>query len=277
MIISPQNLVTLITGGASGLGLGTVNRFANKGAQVIFCDLPTSLGAQVAKTIGQNVKFIAADVTKPNDLKSLVDQIENDYGQLNVVVNCAGKANAHIIWNFNKNEGRQLDKFEEVIKVSKLILGCDKLKSILQKFQTNLIGTYNVIRTTSKLMEKNQPDANGSRGVIINTAGVEAYRGHSGQLGTAAASNGIIKMTKPLAKDYLSSGIRVVTISPGIIKTALTDYFPPEVEQTISRECMLAPHRFGDPDEFAHLAYSIVLNPHINATNIELASGLNIV
>lgn len=113
-----QNIVTLVTGGASGLGLGTVNRFAKKGAKVIMTDLPSSNGVEVAKVIGHDVRYIPADIRSEIDLKNLIDEIDKTYGQLNVVVNCAGIANAHIIHNYNRGACRNLDNFMDVIQVS---------------------------------------------------------------------------------------------------------------------------------------------------------------
>lgn len=142
--------------------------------------------------------------------------------------------------------------------------------------KTNLIGTYNVIRASVKLMQKNEPDESGFRGVIVNTAGIEGTRGQSGQAATAAASNGIIHMTRSLAIQLKQKGIRVVTISPGLFRTPLTDILVPEVEKTVERECFIGVHRMGDPDEFAYMVQTIIQAPHINGTNIKMACGLNL-
>lgn len=109
--------MTLVTGGASGLGLGTVERFVKKGAKVVMCDLPSSDGKQVAESLGSNVQFIPADIRSRNEIKNLVDNIEKQYGQLNVVVNCAGLANAFILYNFNKQRPCQLGHFQDILKV----------------------------------------------------------------------------------------------------------------------------------------------------------------
>lgn len=124
------------------------------------------------------------------------------------------------------------------------------------------------------LIGQNEPDDNGLRGVIINTAGVEAFQGTLGQTAIAAASGAIHSMTRPLASDFGAQGIRVVTIAPGFIKTPLIDYLPPETEENIAAECITAPKRLGDPDEFAHVVQMIVSNPYINATTIEVSAGI---
>lgn len=136
------------------------------------------------------------------------------------------------------------------------------------------MGTFNVTRLTVELINKNEPDDNGLRGVIINTGGMEGFQGTMGQTATAAASGAIHSMTRPLAADFSNQGIRVVAIAPGFIKTPLVDYIPNDTVDEISNECILAPKRFGDPDEFAHLVQTIITNPYINGTTIQLSGGL---
>lgn len=109
--------MTLVTGGASGLGRATVNRFANKGARVIFCDLPTSKGEEVAKEIGNDVKYVPANVTKEEDIKNVLEEIKKNYGKLDVLVNCAGVLNAHVTYNFNEKRARNLEDFVAVLQV----------------------------------------------------------------------------------------------------------------------------------------------------------------
>lgn len=151
------------------------------------------------------------------------------------------------------------------------------MKLIKTRFQTNLVGTYSVNLHSVRLIGKNEVDANGLRGVLINTAGIEGIRGHAGQSATAAASRAIMHMTKPLAREFHENGIRVVTIAPGLFKTPLTDFFTPEVDKVLQKDCMFTPNRFGDVDEFAHLAETIVINPSLNACTIDLSAGFNVV
>lgn len=114
-----QNLVALVTGGSSGLGLATVQRFVRKGAKVIICDLPTSNGNEITKTMGSNVQFLPSDVRSRNEINNLVNNIEKQHGKLNVLVNCAGIANAYIIYNYNQNRPRSQEDFQGAIKVCK--------------------------------------------------------------------------------------------------------------------------------------------------------------
>lgn len=138
------------------------------------------------------------------------------------------------------------------------------------------MGAFNVTRLAAGLIGKNEPDSNGLRGVVINTSGVEAFNGTSGQVATAAAGGAINSLTYPLAADFKEQGIRVVTIAPGIFRTQLADHFPKRTEEAIANECIPAPKRFGHPDEFAHVVQSIIANPYINSTTIEMSAGLNL-
>lgn len=133
-----------------------------------------------------------------------------------------------------------------------------------------------MIRLSAGLFNKNKPDDDGLRGVVINTGGMEGIHGTMGQTSIAAASGAIHSMTRPLAADFSNKGIRVVSIAPGFIKTPLIDYLPAETIEEIANECILTPKRFGDPDEFAHMVQMIIANPYLNATTIELSGGLRI-
>lgn len=133
-----------------------------------------------------------------------------------------------------------------------------------------------MIRASVKLIEKNEPDENGFRGIIVNTAGIEGIKGQSGQAAIAAASNGIIHLAKSLAVQLKPQGIRVVTITPGIFKTPLTDIVAPEVEKTIERECFIGIHRMGNPDEFAYMVQTIIQTTTLNGTNVKMDCGLNL-
>lgn len=141
------------------------------------------------------------------------------------------------------------------------------------RIRENVCGTFNVTRLAAGLIGKNEPDENGLRGVVINTCGVEAFRGTEGQVAGSASSGAITSMEKAMASDVGVGGIRVVAIAPGIIRTELNDHFPAETNESIVNECLVAPNRMGDPDEFAQMVQSIVMNPFINATTIEISAG----
>ena len=188
--------MTLVTGGASGLGKATVERFVQSGARVVLFDLPTSKGHEVAKSLGDNVLYVPGDVTKETDVATLVQAAKDSFGRLDVAVSCAGTAVAFKIYNFNKNVPHKLEDFTRVINV-------------------NVIGTFNVIRLSAGLIGQNEPNKDGQRGVIVNTASIAAYEGQMGQAAYSASKAAVVGMTLPIARDLSSQGIRVVSIAPG--------------------------------------------------------------
>lgn len=191
-----QSAVTLVTGGASGLGRATVEKFVQTGAKVILCDLVTSKGNEIAKSLGDQVIFVPVDVTSEKDVSTALEAAKEKFGRLDVAVNCAGTAVAFKTYNFNKNMPHKLEDFARVITV-------------------NTIGTFNVIRLSAGLIGQNEPNRDGQRGVIVNTASVAAYDGQIGQAAYAASKAAVVGMTLPIARDLSTQGIRICTIAPG--------------------------------------------------------------
>lgn len=249
-----KGLVALVTGGASGLGKATVQRLAKEGNKVILCDLPSSAGAEVAAALGNDVKFVPADVYSEQDVTNLVNVTKETFGKLNVVVNCAGNAVAYKTYNFLKKKPHVLDDFERIMKV-------------------NAIGTFNVTRLAVGLIGENELDTDSQRGVIINVASFAAFEGHSGQVAYAASKGAVAAMTLPLARDFSSEGIRVVCIAPGLFDTPLLSIIPEKVRVFFSK-LALSPQRLGKPEEFASLVQSVIENPFLNGTVIRLDGGL---
>lgn len=249
-----QNAVALVTGGASGLGRATVERFARAGGRVILCDLPTSQGNEVAKEIGDNVIFVPVDVTSEMDVTTAIDAAKAKFGRLDVAVNCAGTAVAFKTFNFNKNLPHRLEDFQKVINV-------------------NTVGTFNVIRLASGLMGLNEPNIDGQRGVIINTASVAAFDGQIGQAAYAASKAAVVGMTLPIARDLSTQGIRVCTIAPGLFDTPMLKALPDKVRNFLAKSIPF-PQRLGDPSEYAQLVESIVDNPLLNGEVIRLDGAL---
>lgn len=249
-----QNAVALVTGGASGLGRATVERFARAGGRVILCDLQTSQGNEVAKEIGDNVIFVPIDVTSEADVTKAIDTAKDKFGRLDVAVNCAGTAVAFKTYNFNKNLPHRLEDFQKVINV-------------------NTVGTFNVIRLSSGLMGLNEPNVDGQRGVIINTASVAAFDGQIGQAAYAASKAAVVGMTLPIARDLSTQGIRVCTIAPGLFDTPMLKALPDKVRNFLAKSIPF-PQRLGDPSEFAQLVESIVDNPLLNGEVIRLDGAL---
>ncbi|XP_054912815.1 3-hydroxyacyl-CoA dehydrogenase type-2 [Poeciliopsis prolifica] len=253
-IRSLKGMVGLVTGGASGLGRATVERLLQKGASAVIVDLPSSNGQEVAGSLGSCCAFAPADVTSETDVLLAVSLAREKFGKLDLAVNCAGIAVAVKTYNFKKNTPHSLEDFQQVINV-------------------NIAGTFNVIRLAVGEMGKNEPDADGHRGCIINTASVAAFDGQVGQAAYSASKGGIVGMTLPIARDLAPMGIRVVTIAPGLFATPLLASLPEKVRAFLSRQVPF-PSRLGDPAEFAHLVTSVVENPMINGEVIRLDGAI---
>ncbi|XP_042568890.1 3-hydroxyacyl-CoA dehydrogenase type-2 [Cyprinus carpio] len=253
-IRSVKGMVGLVTGGASGLGRATVERLISQGASAVILDLPSSDGHKVAAALGDRCAFAPTDVTSESDVRSAVDLAKEKYGKVDLAVNCAGIAVAVKTYNFKKDVPHSLEDFTRVITVS-------------------LAATFNVIRLAVGEMGRNEPDADGHRGCIINTASVAAYDGQVGQAAYSASKGGIVGMTLPIARDLAPMGIRVVTIAPGLFSTPLLAGLPEKVQSFLARQVPF-PSRLGDPAEFAHLVTAIAENPMINGEVIRLDGAI---
>ncbi|CAL1273330.1 unnamed protein product [Larinioides sclopetarius] len=250
---SLKGLVALVTGGASGLGRATAEKFVKQGVNVVICDLPTSSGATVAKGLGKNCLYSPADVCSPDDVEKALDVVKSNFDKLDVVVNCAGVSTAFKIYNFLKDRAQSLEDIEKVIKV-------------------NTAGTFNVNRLAVKMLAKNTPDEEGQRGVLINTSGISAFEGLIGQGAFSASCRAIVSMTMPTARDLAPLGIRCCTIAPGFIETELNSTLPEEVVKFIS-DTTPFPKRFGKPEEFVHIVQCIIENTMLNGEVIRLDGG----
>ncbi|MFF5032930.1 3-hydroxyacyl-CoA dehydrogenase [Nocardia salmonicida] len=244
------NLSAIVTGGASGLGLATVQELHAKGAKVVIIDLPSSNGAAIAKELGEGAAFAAADVTDESAVGAALDVAES-LAPLRIAVNCAGIGNA--IKTVGKKGAFPLADFTKVINV-------------------NLVGTFNVIRLAAERMACTDPVGE-ERGVIINTASVAAYDGQIGQAAYSASKGGIVGLTLPIARDLASYKIRVVTIAPGLFRTPLFETLPEEALQSLGAQ-VPHPSRLGQPTEFAALARHIVENPMLNGETIRLDGAI---
>ncbi|XP_038216511.1 3-hydroxyacyl-CoA dehydrogenase type-2-like [Zerene cesonia] len=249
-----KGLVGLVTGGASGLGKATAEHLVKQGGRIVICDLPSSSGSNLAKQLGNDAAFVPVDVTSESDVKNALQATVDKFGRLDVAVNCAGIATASRIYNFKKNQPFDLKAFQKTIEV-------------------NLIGTFNVIRFVAGLIGKNAPNADGQRGVIINTASIAAFDGQIGQAAYSASKAGVVGMTLPIARDLSKQGIRVVTIAPGLFRTPMIELLPEpaikELESTVP-----FPARLGQPNEYALLVQSIIQNPMLNGETIRLDGSL---
>ncbi|MEW9582085.1 3-hydroxyacyl-CoA dehydrogenase [Paraburkholderia sp. DGU8] len=239
----------LITGGASGLGAATARILVENGGKVVLADLNQAAGEALAKELGG--VFVKCDVSREDDGMQAVETATK-LGALRGLINCAGVAPA--TKTVGKDGPHPLDSFARTISI-------------------NLIGTFNMIRLAAAAMSKNEPNALGERGVIINTASVAAYDGQMGQAAYAASKGGVVGMTLPIARDLSRSGIRVMTIAPGIFETPMLLGMPQEVQDALGAMVPFPP-RLGKPAEYAMLAKQILDNPMLNGEVIRLDGAI---
>ena len=247
-----QGKVALVTGGASGLGAATVKMILGAGGRAIIVDLNEKLGQSLASELGDAVRFVRADVAEPADVENAVKTATESFGALHICVNCAGIGDPQKI--VGKEGPADLARFTKVIRV-------------------NLIGTFNVARLAAWAMTRNAPNQDGECGVIINTASVAAFDGQMGQAAYSASKGGIVGLTLPIARDLSNSGIRVVTIAPGLFDTPLLAALPDNVKSALGAMVPF-PKRLGRPSEYALLARQIIENPMLNGEVIRLDGAI---
>ena len=246
-----QGKVFIVTGGASGLGEGTARMLAAAGGKVVIADMQAEKGQAVAQAIGG--VFVRCDVTSEADGQAGIAQA-TALGKLMGLVNCAGVAPAEKI--VGKNGAHSLANFSKTISI-------------------NLIGSFNMMRLAAEAMGKNEPESTGERGVLISTASVAAYDGQIGQAAYAASKGGIVGMTLPIARDLARSGIRNMTIAPGIFGTPMLFGMPQEVQDALAAGVPF-PSRLGKPEDFAKLVRHIFENDMLNGEVIRLDGAIRL-
>jgi len=246
MQIAQQTFV--ITGGASGLGAGTARRLVAAGARVVIADLNADAAHHLAQELGDRADYAWLDVTAPDTAANVIEATIEKFGALRGLVSCAGILGAARI--VGRDGPHDLALFQKVIQV-------------------NLVGTFNMLRLAAAAMAKNEPNVEGERGVIINTASVAAFEGQIGQAAYAASKGGVASLTLPAARELSRFGIRVVAIAPGIFDTAMMSAAPDAVRNSLAEQAAFPP-RFGRPDEFAQLVQQIIENPMLNGTVLRL-------
>jgi len=244
-----QNNVFIITGGASGLGAATARMIVANGGKVVLADVQVEPGEKLAAEL--NGLFLKCDVTSEADGKAVVEAATG-LGTLRGLINCAGVAPA--VKTVGKDGPHPLEVFQRVVNI-------------------NLIGTFNMARLAADAMSKTEGNEQGERGVIINTASVAAYDGQIGQAAYGASKAGVVGLTLPMARDLSRNGIRVMTIAPGIFETPMLLGMPQEVQDALGRMVPFPP-RLGKPDEYAHLAKTIIENTMLNGEVIRLDGAI---
>tara|TARA_A100001015_G_scaffold205477_1_gene229729 strand:- start:3792 stop:4562 length:771 start_codon:yes stop_codon:yes gene_type:complete len=248
-----KNNIALVTGGASGLGRGTVEHFVAQGCKVAILDINDDKANEVIDLLGsENVSYFKTDVMNEDSVQNAISRIKESFDKLNFIINCAGTGyGARIL---GKNGPHPLDIFKFIIDL-------------------NLVGTFNIMRLGAELIDSNEPDEKGEKGVIINTASIAGYEGQIGQSAYAASKAGVIGMTLTAARDLARHSIRVCTIAPGIFDTPLMSLAKEENKEALLSSTQF-PHRFGDVKEYAQLAEHIINNTYLNGETIRLDSAM---
>ena len=248
-----EGKVFVVTGGASGLGAATATHLVGQGAKVIMVDMNHTLGEEMQKRLGDKSKFVQLDVTDEVAVEEFFKKIEQDYGQLNGLINCAGIGPSAKV--LGKNGIHALDAFQKVLNI-------------------NVTGTFNMLRFAADVISRYELKAGEEdRGVIVNTASVAAYDGQIGQTAYAASKGAVVAMTLPLARELAQHAIRVVTIAPGIMETPMLKSVPQNVQDALG-EMVPFPKRLAKPEEFAHLVRHICENGYLNGETIRLDGAI---
>ncbi len=243
----------IVTGGSSGLGAATAEMIVRSGGNVVLADVNAKEGKPLAKSLGlDQAAYVETDVTKAKSVERLIGEAVDRFGAINGVVNCAG------IVIGKKTVGKE---------------GPHDLESFQRVVEINLIGTFNVIRLAAARMQDNAPNADGERGIVVNTASIAAFEGQVGQAAYAASKGGVVGMTLPVARDLARSGIRVMTIAPGIFETPMMAGMSDEVRESLGKQVPFPP-RLGRPAEYASLVSQIIQNPMLNGGVIRLDGAI---
>jgi NAD(P)-dependent dehydrogenase (short-subunit alcohol dehydrogenase family) len=250
MIITGKTF--LVTGGASGLGGAAGRMLVEAGANVVILDVNADTGQKAAAALGPRAHFRRTDVTSEGDVRAALVAGVECFGGVHGAVNAAGIATAEKV--LGKAGTHALESFERTIRI-------------------NLVGTFNVIRLVAEAVAAQPPTESGERGVIVNTASVAAFDGQIGQAAYSASKGGIVAMTLPIARELAKSGIRVMTIAPGIFDTPLLAGLPEAARQSLGQQVPF-PSRLGRPDEYAALVRHIVENEMLNGEVIRLDGAL---
>lgn len=245
-----NGISAIVTGGASGLGGATAEALAGTGVKVALWDLQEDKGAAHAEKIGG--AFFKVDVTSEDSVAGALKESVAAYGTPSILVNCAGVATGEK--TVGKNGAHNFDNFKRTVTI-------------------NLFGTFNCIRLVAEEMEKNDPQTDGERGVIINTASVAAFDGQIGQAAYAASKAGVAGMTLPVARDLMSIGVRVNTIAPGIFWTPMMAGMDQKVQDALAAMVPF-PKRLGAPEEYASMAIEICRNSYMNGETIRLDGAI---
>lgn len=247
-----SKLKAVVSGGASGLGNAVARRIVAEGGQVAILDVNEAQGLQAAEALGANARFLRTDVSNESEVNAAVAAAAEAMGGVNVAVSCAGILGAGRV--LGREGPMPGDYFAKVIMV-------------------NLVGTFLLNKAAAAVMQDNEPNAAGERGVIVNTASVAAFEGQVGQAAYSASKAGVAGMALPLAREFARLGIRVNTIAPGIFLTPMMEGMPEHIQQSLAAQVPF-PSRLGRPEEFADLVAYVCTNTMLNAEVIRLDGAI---
>jgi NAD(P)-dependent dehydrogenase (short-subunit alcohol dehydrogenase family) len=247
-----SGIAAVVTGGASGLGAATARLLAKNGAKVALLDINAASCEAVAKEIGGIA--LACDITNAASAEAALKDAKAKHGAARLVVNCAGIAPAAKV--VGKKGPHDLDLFRKVIEV-------------------NLIGTFNILRLAAADMAELSPMEDNERGLIVNTASIAGYEGQIGQAAYSASKGGVIGLTLPAARELAATGIRVVTIAPGLVETPMFNNLAPQAVEALVAGTVF-PQRLGKPDEYARLVQHIAENVLLNGGTIRMDGAIRL-
>ena len=272
-----KNVVGIVSGGASGLGAATAAYIVRNGGRVVVADLASqhesflrlaaascaeaAVAAAADTTVSSPVlAFAETDVTNEDQVSAALDLAESQFGEpVNAAISCAGTTSARKVLARPK-EGDVMPRVHSLEEFSKTM-------------QVNTVGTFNVARLAAQRMTLREPDNEGLRGCIINTASIAGFEGQCGQVAYGASKSAVIGMTLPMARDLAQYRVRVMTVAPGLFKTPLLEGLPEKVQAELGQS-VPCPSRLGDPEEFGRLVGSILTNPMLNGETIRLDGAL---
>lgn len=242
----------VITGGASGLGAATAKHLVTQGASVVLLDINEAAVTAQAQLLGQHALGLVCDICDAEQVQHALDTAVERFGALHGLINCAGIVGGQRI--LGRKGPHDLADFTRVLNI-------------------NVVGSFNMLRLATQMMVNNEPNAEGERGVVINTASVAAYDGQLGQAAYAASKGAIVSLTLPAARELASYGIRVMTIAPGVFETPMMAGMTEEVRAGLCADVPFPP-RLGRAEEYAALAQHIVENTMLNGEVIRIDGAL---
>lgn len=247
-----ESAKAIVSGGASGLGLATARRVIEEGGHAVLLDINEEQGTLSASDLGKRAKFVRADISSEAEVRDAVATARQFMGSLTLAVNCAG------------------------VLLPSRVLGRDgpaPAAAFERSLKVNLLGSYILTKEAANVMQENDADAEGERGVVVNTASVAAFEGQIGQAGYSASKGGVVGMTLPIARELARFGIRVNTIAPGIFMTPMMAGLPENVQKSLGEQVPFPP-RLGRPEEYADLVACIYANTMINGETIRLDGAI---